>query len=193
VNAALHYESSRGRSPAVAVSEAIRQGLAPDGGLYLPAVLPQVDMAALADGMLLPDVARRCLEGFFTGDRLQPAVGDIADAALNFPLPTTPIGEASTCLFALELYHGPTAAFKDVGARFLAESLARLEGGAGQPLTILVATSGDTGGAVAAAFHLRPWVHRHPVPEGPGKSTPGTATHLLGRQRDFVAHRRLVR
>jgi len=61
-------------------------------------------------------------------------------------------------LFALELYHGPTAAFKDFGARFLAESLQRLETQAPAPLTILVATSGDTGGAVAAAFHRRPWV-----------------------------------
>jgi threonine synthase len=56
------------------------------------------------------------------------------------------------------LFHGPTAAFKDFGARFLAESLERLESGTARPLTILVATSGDTGGAVAAAFHLRPWV-----------------------------------
>jgi threonine synthase len=61
-------------------------------------------------------------------------------------------------LFALELFHGPTAAFKDFGARFLAESLQRLDSPGPQPLTILVATSGDTGGAVAAAFHRRPWV-----------------------------------
>src|SRR5690606_12790930 len=58
----------------------------------------------------------------------------------------------------LELFHGPTAAFKDVGARFLAECLSRLHASAEQPLTILVATSGDTGGAVAAAFHRRPGV-----------------------------------
>ena len=59
----------------------------------------------------------------------------------------------------LELYHGPTAAFKDFGARFLAETLAApAETAAEPPLTILVATSGDTGGAVAAAFHRRPWV-----------------------------------
>jgi len=68
------------------------------------------------------------------------------------------VTRAAERLFALELYHGPTAAFKDFGARFLAESLQRLEAGASQPLTILVATSGDTGGAVAAAFHLRPGV-----------------------------------
>ena len=61
-------------------------------------------------------------------------------------------------LFALELFHGPTAAFKDFGARFLAESMQRIEKVTATPVTILVATSGDTGGAVAAAFHRRPWV-----------------------------------
>src|SRR5690606_23956182 len=58
----------------------------------------------------------------------------------------------------LELFHGPTAAFKDVGARFLASCLSRLNAGREQPLTILVATSGDTGGAVAAAFHQKPHI-----------------------------------
>src|SRR5690606_32165145 len=60
-------------------------------------------------------------------------------------------------LDALELFHGPTAAFKDFGARFLAACMQRLRAGAQRPLTILTATSGDTGAAVAAAFHRRPW------------------------------------
>ena len=165
---ALLYSSSRGSSPALTVSEAIRQGLAPDGGLYLPSRLPDVDVAAVADLKRLPDIARASLHGFFEGDRLQPRLSDIAEAALNFPVPTTQVSGAADRLFALELFHGPTAAFKDVGARFLAESLERLESGSTRsgstrsgptkPLTILVATSGDTGGAVAAAFHRRPWV-----------------------------------
>jgi threonine synthase len=67
------------------------------------------------------------------------------------------VREGADCLFALELFHGPTAAFKDFGARFLAQSLEHLEAGAASPMTVLVATSGDTGGAVAAAFHRRPW------------------------------------
>jgi threonine synthase len=113
----------------------------------------------------LPDIARGALGGFFAGDRLEPQLLEIAAAALDFPAPTTPIVEsragmpkATDPLFVLELFHGPTAAFKDFGARFLAESLERLRSGAEQPLTSLVATSGDTGGAVAAAFHRRPWV-----------------------------------
>jgi threonine synthase len=154
----FRFASSRGGAPCVTLSEAIRQGLAPDGGLYVPTRLPSVDVASFAGLSRLPEIARLSLAGFFAGDRLQPVLGEIADAALNFDAPTTPVTAAEDRLFALELFHGPTAAFKDFGARFLAESLQRLEGDTRQPLTILVATSGDTGGAVAAAFHLRPWV-----------------------------------
>jgi threonine synthase len=154
----LKYVSSRGAAPPVSLSEAIAQGLAPDGGLYVPTRLPAVDPAAVAGASRLPDVARAALEGFFAGDRLQPLLGEIADAALDLPAPTTAVEACPDPLFALELFHGPTAAFKDFGARFLAESLQRLETRSPPPLTILVATSGDTGGAVAAAFHGRPWV-----------------------------------
>ncbi len=154
----MKFASSRNGTALVALSEAIRQGLAPDGGLYVPTKLPRVDPAALRGVTHLPEIARRALEGFFAGDRLQPLLGEIADAALDFPAPTTGIPKCPDPLFVLELFHGPTAAFKDFGARFLAETLQRLMTDAEQPLTILVATSGDTGGAVAAAFHLRPWV-----------------------------------
>jgi threonine synthase len=153
----LKFVSSRGGAPAVSLSEAIAAGLAPDGGLYVPTRLPLVDPAGLAGVSGLPDIARASLAGFFEGDRLQPALGEIADAALDLDAPTTPVAGCADPLFALELYHGPTAAFKDFGARFLAESLQRLETPGSSPLTILVATSGDTGGAVAAAFHQRPW------------------------------------
>jgi threonine synthase len=158
VSAELRFSSSRGDAPPVSLSEAIRQGLAPDGGLYVPTRLPHMDRAALAGLSTLPEIAQSALDGFFEGDKLQPSLPQIAQAALNFAAPTTVVEGAQDRLFALELYHGPTAAFKDFGARFLAESLQRLESDSSRPLTILVATSGDTGGAVAAAFHLRPWV-----------------------------------
>ena len=78
--------------------------------------------------------------------------------AFDFPAPLVPVADAGQ-LSVLELFHGPTAAFKDFGARFLAASLSRIRKSAtGRPLNILVATSGDTGGAVAAAFHGRPGV-----------------------------------
>jgi threonine synthase len=154
----LKFVSTRGGAPPVSLSTAIATGLAPDGGLYVPTRLPVVDPAAFAGVSGLPHIARGALAGFFDGDRLQPALGEIADAALDLDAPTTDVAGCPDPLFALELYHGPTAAFKDFGARFLAESLQRLETRASSPLTILVATSGDTGGAVAAAFHRRPWV-----------------------------------
>lgn len=152
------YISTRGSGAPVTLSEAISRGLAPDGGLYVPQRLPPIDAAGFAGLSRLPELARHALAGFFCGDRLQGELGAIADAALDFPAPTTRVAACFDELFALELYHGPTAAFKDFGARFLAESLQRLEHGLPAPLTILVATSGDTGGAVAAAFHRRPWV-----------------------------------
>jgi threonine synthase len=154
----LKFVSTRGAAPPVTLSEAIAKGLAPDGGLYVPTRLPRVDVAAFAGVSGLPHVARGALDGFFAGDRLRPVLGQIADAALDLPAPTTAVAGCPDPLFALELFHGPTAAFKDFGARFLAESLERLQTPDPKPLTILVATSGDTGGAVAAAFHRRPWV-----------------------------------
>jgi threonine synthase len=156
--AELKFASSRGGAPPVALSRAIEQGLAPDGGLYVPTQLPQIDVASLAAGADLPRIACQALSGFFAGDPLQAQLPAIADAALNVAAPTTVVQAARDPLHVLELYHGPTAAFKDFGARFLAESLERLQDRApAQPLTILVATSGDTGGAVAAAFHRRAW------------------------------------
>jgi threonine synthase len=154
----LKFASSRGAAPLVSLSEAMEQGLAPDGGLYVPTQWPKGVAEESAATSRLPDIARVALAGFFEGDRLRPMLGEIAEAALDIPAPTTSVEACPDPLFALELFHGPTAAFKDFGARFLAESLQRLDQGVHtQPLTILVATSGDTGGAVAAAFHRRDW------------------------------------
>jgi threonine synthase len=158
VTAELKFASTRGDAPLVALSEAIVQGLAPDGGLYVPTRLPGIDRDAIDAGQPLSRIACGALAGFFAGDRLLPMLGKISQAALDFPAPTTAVAQCRERLSVLELYHGPTAAFKDFGARFLAETLERLQRGSEPPLTILVATSGDTGGAVAAAFHRRPWV-----------------------------------
>jgi threonine synthase len=154
----MRFASSRGGVPPVSLSEAMAHGLAPDGGLYVPVEMPTVDAQALPTVSSLPQIGRLSLAGFFEGDGLRTELGAIAEAALNFPAPTTPVAVGHDPLYVLELYHGPTAAFKDFGARFLAECQQRLQSHAsGQPLTILVATSGDTGGAVAAAFHRRAW------------------------------------
>ena len=152
-----HYVSSRGQAPAVGFSAAVLQGLAPDGGLYVPTRWPRRSAAEFGAARELPDVAHSLLAPFLAGDALAPLLPEIVREAFSFPAPLVPLG-ADGHASVLELFHGPTAAFKDFGARFLAACFARLRGTDARPLTILVATSGDTGGAVAAAFHGRPGV-----------------------------------
>lgn len=150
----MNYVSTRGGAPAVSIGAALRAGLAPDGGLYVPAALPRLSAADFDGLATLPTVAERLLRPFFAGDPLHDALASICANAFDFAAPLVPFGDESSQL--LELFHGPTAAFKDFGARFLAECLARLRAPSDPTLTILVATSGDTGAAVAAAFHRRP-------------------------------------
>ncbi|HEX6750714.1 MAG TPA: threonine synthase [Longimicrobium sp.] len=151
----MRYISTRGGSEPVSLSDAVERGLAPDGGLYVPEVYPTIPPGSLDGAETLAEVAERVLAPFFAGDELAPALGDICREAFTFPVPLRELRDRTA---VLELFHGPTAAFKDVGARFLAALMSRLGGGDARPLTILVATSGDTGGAVAAAFHGRPGV-----------------------------------
>ncbi len=149
----MHYLSTRGEAPAATLSEAIERGLAPDGGLYVPEAFPAADLAALRAAPDLATTAARLLEPFFAGDPLAAQLEAICAEAFDFPAPLRALRDGTA---VLELFHGPTAAFKDFGARFLAAVLSRTEAGASRPLTVLVATSGDTGGAVAAAFAGRP-------------------------------------
>ncbi len=152
----MQYRSTRGESPAVSFSGALLAGLAPDGGLYVPAEWPRLTPADFSACATLAEVARTLIAPFAAGDALEDAIGDITADACNIPVPLVPVPGAGYSV--LELFHGPTAAFKDFGARFLAASLARLRPPGARPLEILVATSGDTGGAVAAAFHRRPGI-----------------------------------
>lgn len=149
----MNYLSTRGRAPATSIGAALRAGLAPDGGLYVPASLPLLQTADFDGASTLPAVAECLLLPFFAGDPLQDDLPRICAAAFDFPAPLVAFGRDGSQL--LKLFHGPTAAFKDFGARFLAECLTRTRSATEAPLTILVATSGDTGAAVAAAFHRR--------------------------------------
>jgi threonine synthase len=154
----MKFISTRGSSPAVGFGEALVQGLAPDGGLYMPESWPVIPLSAFDGATTLPEVAEILLRPFVADDPIAGQLGDIVRDAFNFPAPLEPVANAGK-LSVLELFHGPTAAFKDFGARFLAASLSRIRKVAsGKPLNILVATSGDTGGAVAAAFHGRPGI-----------------------------------
>ncbi|MFC5582640.1 threonine synthase [Rhodanobacter terrae] len=148
----LRYHSTRGAAPAVPISQAIAAGLAPDGGLYVPEALPSIDPAAFDPRGPLADTAATLLAPFFAGDPLADDLKVICAEAFTFDAPLRALA-AHPATPMLELFHGPTSAFKDFGARFLAASLRRLPRLDARPLTILVATSGDTGAAVAAAFH----------------------------------------
>jgi threonine synthase len=178
----MRYTSTRATSSSqTGFSEALAQGLAPDGGLYVPVSWPSLRPQSFANGADLPTVATTLIAPFAEGDELASSLPAITRDAFNFPVPLVPLPESGggpaplpdaggralpeaggpateSRLHVLELFHGPTAAFKDFGARFLAASLSRLRKPGARPLTILVATSGDTGGAVAAAFHERPGI-----------------------------------
>ena len=148
----MKFISTRSTTPPTSIDTALVAGLAPDGGLYVPEHFPPPakqldynDLAATAHEVLAP---------YFVDSALRDQLGHICDHAFNFPAPLRALTSPDAWL--LELFHGPTAAFKDYAARFLAEVLSRLRQPDASPTTILVATSGDTGAAVAAAFHRRP-------------------------------------
>jgi threonine synthase len=145
----MRFRSTRSTSPALTLSEAIQMSLAADGGLYVPESFPIFEIEDFDGLESWREIGAKLLEPFFGGDVLRPQLDAICREAFNFPIPLNYIGDDTA---VLELFHGPTAAFKDVGARFLAACVSRLPG----RRTVLVATSGDTGGAVAAAFHEHP-------------------------------------
>ncbi len=155
----MKFVSTRG-GPAVALEDAIMAGTAPDGGLYVPVDLPAFDPASLPADIPLSEFAALVLQPFFAGSALAGQLDDICAEAFNFPAPLRGIQNPPDALSVLELFHGPTAAFKDFGARFLATTMSRIirarQSANATPATIVVATSGDTGGAVAAAFHRQP-------------------------------------
>lgn len=151
----MYFSSTRGAPRQVGFGAALTQGLAADGGLYVPSEWPRLMLTA--DAGDLPAVAAQSIEPFAHGEVLASELSAMTHEAFDFPAPLVMLDDAER-LGVLELFHGPTAAFKDFGARFLAAALKRLRRGASRPLHILVATSGDTGGAVAAAFHQVPGI-----------------------------------
>jgi threonine synthase len=147
----IQFTSTRGNTAATGIDEALVAGLAPDGGLYVPDAFPVVDFSAPA--ATLAQTALRTLAPYFADSSLRDRLCAICDGAFSFDAPLRPLTGDGDHL--LELFHGPTAAFKDYAARFLAGSLQALRTPGAPATTILVATSGDTGAAVASAFHGR--------------------------------------
>ncbi len=147
----MKFLSTRGKTPATGIDAALVAGLAPDGGLYVPEAFPAVDFSTPSAS--LAQTALRTLSPYFHDSSIHERLEAICTKAFSFDAPLRPLNGSGDHL--LELFHGPTAAFKDYAARFLAGSLEALRNPDAPPTTILVATSGDTGAAVAAAFHRR--------------------------------------
>ncbi len=154
----MRFVTTRGGAAPVGLGDAILQGIGSDGGLFVPERLPAIPWQDFPSHATLPALAARVIAPFADGDRLAVDLAAICAEAFDFPAPLVGLPRAGGRADVLELFHGPTCAFKDFGARFLAAALERLHGRRERKVTILVATSGDTGGAVAAAFHRRPWV-----------------------------------
>ena len=142
----MMYYSTNGRAPRADLRKAVVKGLAEDRGLYMPERIPQLPKDFLRGSF----VETSCVvaDAFFGEDIPADELHRIVEETLSFDCPLV---EVEPGIYALELFHGPTLAFKDVGARFMARMLRHFTDGAGD-INVLVATSGDTGSAVANGF-----------------------------------------
>ena len=147
----MKYFSLNYNSKSTLFHNAVKRGLAPDRGLYFPETIPQLPQSFF-DGiekMSIPEMAYRVIKPYVGNKFLKEKLMEIVKETLDFDFPIIDITDN---IAALELFQGPTLAFKDVGARFMARSLGHLNRDSNEKITVLVATSGDTGGAVANGF-----------------------------------------
>lgn len=147
----MRYRSTGRKADLTSLRGAVLRGLAPDGGLYMPAELSRRSPKELEEFRQLPfpEVCYRVVRPFATPDVPDEVLWQIVAEAINFPVKLVPL---SPSLHILELFHGPTLAFKDFGARFMARLMGYFVRDETRLLTVLVATSGDTGSAVAHGF-----------------------------------------
>ena len=147
----MKYFSLNHNSKSTLFHDAVKRGLAPDRGLYFPETIPQLPQSFFdnIEKMSIPEMAYRVIKPYVGNQILKEKLMEIVSETLDFDFP---IIEITDNIAALELFQGPTLAFKDVGARFMARSLGHLNQGSKDKITVLVATSGDTGGAVANGF-----------------------------------------
>jgi threonine synthase len=152
----LRYVSTRGEAPELSFEDALLAGLARDGGLYMPMSWPRLAPETIASfaGKPFAEVAVALLEPFIGGAIPRPELIALArDAYARFGHPAvTPLVQIDRSLWVLELFHGPTLAFKDVAMQLLARLMDRVLSSRGARVTIVAATSGDTGGAAIEAF-----------------------------------------
>ncbi|MBN1348571.1 threonine synthase [candidate division KSB1 bacterium] len=153
----MRYYSTNSKKNTASLSKAVLSGLADDGGLYMPEAIPRLpasllnNLAALTFRELSFEIAKQLLGE----DIPHPILEEIINDALNFEVPLVQLDHD---LYVLELFHGPTLAFKDFAARFMARLMSYLNRDSDAELTILVATSGDTGSAVAHGFAGAPGI-----------------------------------
>ncbi len=141
----MRFVSTRDPHVRAGLSQALVEGIAPGGGLYVPERVPALSPAAFPETTSLDAIGPRLLAPFAEGDPLEAHLDAVCREAFVFPAPLARLAGAPGPASVLELFHGPTCAFKDFGARFLAACLARIRRDGDHRLTVLVATSGDTG------------------------------------------------
>jgi len=155
----LHYVSTRGEAPSLGFAEAMLAGLARDGGLYVPETWPRLEPQAIAGfaGRSYAEVAVEVIRPFTADSVSQTDLARMTREAYgNFRHPAVaPLTQLGVNTFALELFHGPTLAFKDLAMQLLARLMDHALAARGERRTIVVATSGDTGGAAVEAFQDR--------------------------------------
>ena len=147
----MSFYSTNKQTPVVSLKEAVVKGLADDNGLFMPTHIPQLPPSFFENiqKLTLPEIALE-VSGTLLKDEIdREDLRTIVEDSLNFDIPVVPVHDN---IYSLELFHGPTSAFKDVGARFMARLLAHFTQDSQKQITVLVATSGDTGSAVANGF-----------------------------------------
>lgn len=177
----MKYYSLNKQSPDVDFKEATIRGQAPDKGLYFPETIPVLDQS-LIDNIVQysgEEIAYRLIKPYVAGTMPDSELQRIVGETINFPIPLVKVQED---IYSLELFHGPTLAFKDVGARFMSRCLGYFARERKEKVVVLVATSGDTGGAVAHGFYDVPGVEVVIVyPSGKVSSVQEKQLTTLGR------------
>ena len=148
----MNYYSLKRNSPVVDFREAAIKGQAPDGGLYFPDFIPELDhwFFKFIDDLSNEEIAYNVIKPYVGETIPEDDLKAIVKETVNFPIPLVKVTDD---ISSLELFHGPTLAFKDVGARFMSRCLGYFSREENRKLIVLVATSGDTGGAVANGFY----------------------------------------
>jgi threonine synthase len=153
----MQFYSLNKQSPNVNFKEATINGQAPDKGLYFPETIPQVkkELFDNIENFSNEEIAFEVIRPYVGNTITEAELFNIVQETVNFSIPLVKVTDD---IFSLELYHGPTLAFKDIGARFMSRCLGHFVKGSDKKVTVLVATSGDTGGAVANGFYNVPGV-----------------------------------